>query len=160
PTHDIGYQYSGYFIPYVFPAVALALEAIGKQPAGGIARRRAAVAALIAGAVLTTTHWGAIPPRKKVHVAYGQLSFEPATAAHREKQRSMNELLAMVPKDAILGVTDRELPHTSNRIECWNMSTGYQGIDYILYNTDHPIWSEKDQYDAAMKNGYSVVARR
>jgi len=64
PTHDIGYQYSGYFIPYVFPAAALALEQLGKGGGlAGVARRRAAVAALVAGTIMTTTHWGAIPPR-------------------------------------------------------------------------------------------------
>ena len=161
PTHDIGYQYSGYFIPYVFPAAALALEQLGKGGGlAGVARRRAAVAAMVAGTIITTTHWGAIPPRKKFHVAYGNMSFEPPTQAHRDKQRYLDELMRLVPKDAILGVTDRELPHVSNRIETWNMSTGYKGIDYILYNTDNPISTEREQYDAALRDGYTVAAQR
>jgi uncharacterized membrane protein len=162
PMHDIAYQYSGYFVPYIFPAAALALEHIGKQPGGGgVARRRAALAAMVAGTLLTTVHWGAIPPRERFHVCYGRtMSFAPPTAQQRDWQRSIKELMHLVPPDAILGVTDRELPHVSNRVNTWNMSTGYQGIDYILYTTDHPIPSEREQYDAAMRNGYSVVAKR
>ena len=51
PTLDIGYQYSGYFIPYIFPAAALALAGIARQHPGGpgVVRRRAAVASLVAG---------------------------------------------------------------------------------------------------------------
>ncbi|HEY4187287.1 MAG TPA: DUF2079 domain-containing protein [Polyangia bacterium] len=159
PTHDIGYQYSGYFIPYIFPASALALAAIRRGPQG-VARQRAAVAALVAGTIITTTHWGAIPPRAHFHTAYGELRFEPPTWQNRAEQRYIDELMKLVPADAVLGVTDRELPHVSNRIETWNMSTGYQGIDYILYTTDHPIPTEREQYDAALRAGYSVAASR
>ena len=56
--------------------------------------------------------------------------------------------MRLVPRQAILAVTDREMPHVSNRVECWNFSTGYQGSDYVLYTTDHPIQSERDQFDA------------
>ena len=159
PTHDIGYQYSGYFIPYVFPAAALALEAIKRSP-HGVARQRAAVAALIAGTIITTTHWGAIPPRENFHVAYGTFEFTPPTPQNLAEQRYIDELMRLVPRDAILGVTDREMPHVSNRIECWNMSTGYQGIDYILYTTDHAIPSEREQYEAALRGGYTIAAQR
>ena len=159
PTHDIGYQYSGYFIPYIFPAAALALAAIRRGP-HGVARQRAAVAALVAGTLITTTHWGAIPPRERFHTAYGALRFDPPTPQNLAEQRYIDELMRLVPRDAVLGATDRELPHVSNRIECWNMSTGYQGIDYILYTTDHPIPSEREQYDAALRAGYTVAAQR
>ena len=162
PMHDIAYQYSGHFVPYIFPAAALALDQIGKQPGGGgVARRRAALAALVAGTLLTTTHWGAIPPRTRFQVCYGRtMSFAPPSQQQRDWQRSVTELMALVPPGAILGVTDRELPHVSNRIDTWNMSTGYQGIDYILYTTDHPIASEREQYEAALRNGYTVAAKR
>ena len=159
PTHDIGYQYSGYFIPYIFPAAALALDAIRRSP-HGIPRQRAAVAALIAGTIITTTHWGAIPPREHFHVAYGSFNFERPTQQNIDEQRYIDELMRLVPRDAILGVTDREMPHVSNRIECWNMSTGYQGIDYILYTTDHPISTEQEQYEAALRAGYTVAGQR
>jgi len=159
PTHDIGYQYSGYFIPYIFPAAALALDAIQRAP-HGVPRQRAAVAALIAGTIITTTHWGAIPPRQHFHVAYGNLNFSPPTQANIDEQRYIDELMKLVPRDAILGVTDREMPHVSNRIECWNMSTGYQGIDYILYTTDHPISTEREQYEAALRAGYTIAGQR
>jgi uncharacterized membrane protein len=160
PTLDIGFQYSGYFIPYIFPAAALAIAALGKEAREGTARRRAAVAALVTATVLATAQWGAIPPRRAFHSAYGPLSFEPPTAQHRQLRRDLHELARMVPKDAILGATDRELPHVSNRLEAWNMSAGFQGTDYIIYTTDHPISTEREQFDAALRAGYERVAER
>ena len=65
-----------------------------------------------------------------------------------------------MPRDAILAVSDRELPHVSNRIECWNISTGWQGTDYILYGKVNPISVDTVQYEAAVRAGYVTVADR
>jgi uncharacterized membrane protein len=162
PTLNIGYQYSGYFLPYFFPAVALALAAIGRQKAGpaAVARQRAAVAALVVGTILTTVQWGAIPPRREFHSAYGVIDFDPPTAQQVAWGKGIRELDRMVPRDAILAVTDREMPHVSNRLECWNLSVGFQGADYILYTSDHPIQPEREMFQAAQQAGYKIVATR
>jgi uncharacterized membrane protein len=159
PTTDIAYQYAAFFVAYLFPAAALALAAIANRP-GGIATRRAAVATLITATIVCTYHWGAVPPRAGFRSAYGVMSFAPPTAQHEEWQEGIRELVALVPPKAILAVTDVELPHASNRIECWNLSAGFEGSDYILYSTDHLAPGERPQVDAAIRAGYTQVAVR
>jgi uncharacterized membrane protein len=162
PTLNIGYQYSGYFLPYFFPAAALALAAIARRTPGrpGIARQRAAVATLGVATLLATAQWGAIPPRRDFHSAYGVINFEPPTAEQIAWGKGIRELDRLVPKDAILAVTDREMPHVSNRLQCWNLSVGFQGSDYIIYTEDHPIPPEREMYAAARAAGYRELARR
>jgi uncharacterized membrane protein len=162
PTLDIGYQYSGYFIPYIFPAAALALQEIGRAHAGpdGPTRRRAAVATLMTATLLTTLHWGAIPPRQHFHSSYGFIDFEPPTAEQIQRRRDIHELERMVPREAILAVSDREMPHVSHRLECWNISVGFEGSDYILYGKVNAIAVDTVQYEAALRAGYVKVAER
>jgi uncharacterized membrane protein len=162
PTLDIGYQYSGYFIPYIFPAAALALAAIARAHPGrqGVIRQRAALATLVVATVITTVHWGAIPPRKAFHSSYGFVGFEAPTREQIQRRRDIHELERMVPRDAILAVSDREMPHVANRVECWNISTGFQGSDYILYGKVAPISVDTLQFDAALRAGYVRVAER
>lgn len=159
PTTDIAWQYAAIFTAYLFPAAALALAAIANRP-GGVAARRAAVAALITGTIVCTYQWGAIPPRTDFRSAYGVMSFDPPTAQHRQWRQSIRELVALVPPKAILAVTDLELPHASNRIECWNLSVGFEGTDYILYTTDHPAPAERQQFEAALRAGYTQAGVR
>ena len=154
PTLDIGYQYGAHFIPYIFPAVVLTLAALGP------ARRRAAVATMICATAVATFHWGAIPTRATYRSCYGWKTFEPPTAVERRRLAALTELSALVPRDAVLAATDRELPHVSNRLECWNFSLGFEGSDYILYQTLDPAPAEVEQLAAAKRAGYVVVAER
>ena len=162
PTLDIAYQYTCFFVPYIFPAAALALaEMRASASATETVRRRAAVAAMLAGTIIATFHWGAIPPRQNFRAAYGQLvQFQPLTPAERQRARDIRELAALVPPAAILAATDRELPHVSNRLDCWNLSTGFRGADYILFGTTRPIAGEISERAAAEQAGYQRVAER
>ena len=140
PTLDIGYQYGCDFVPYVFPAVALALAWLRRpdgQPgsvettAGApvIARApvnaRAAAATFALATVLATAVWGAFPPRKTFHSSYGFLSFAPPTPEEQRRLAALDAAMRLVPRDAVLAASDRELPHVSNRIECWNLAVGW-----------------------------------
>jgi uncharacterized membrane protein len=132
PTIDIGFQYSGHFLPYLFPAAVLA---IATYPAEGVGRaqRRAAVAALVTGIVLCGIHWGAIPPRDTIHGGFNTMSMRPPTAADRQKDRDLKALHAMIPPDASVAISEAEMPHVSR---LW-MRTLRDGTDadYILYGT-------------------------
>ena len=112
PTTDIAYQYSAHFVAYIFPAAALALAAIAKQP-DGVAAQRAAVATLIMATIICTAHWGAIPPRRNFRSSYGVVNFSPPSEQQKRWGKDVQDLIASVPRSAILAVTDRELPHAS-----------------------------------------------
>jgi uncharacterized membrane protein len=159
PTLEIFFHYSGAFVAYVFPASALALVHLGEGPQGPV-RRRAATATLVVATLLATAAWGAIPPRRTFRSSYGWLNFEPPTAAERQRLRDLEELGRMVPKTAILAVSDRETPHLSNRYDCWSLSAGFQGSDYIVYPTVNAIAPDTEQGLAAERAGYVRVAER
>jgi uncharacterized membrane protein len=131
PTIDIGFQYSANFIPYIFTASVIALEAMGGTVEGR-ARRKAALAAVAIGTVLCGVFWGAIPPRKSFK---GGFDVIPMTARPTEadwrKDRDLKELHMMVPPDAMLAVSEQEMPHISRL----NMASlrDTTDADYMLY---------------------------
>ncbi|HTB57578.1 MAG TPA: DUF2079 domain-containing protein [Polyangia bacterium] len=177
PTLDIGYHYGADFVPYVFPAVVLALAALGGATAAGMAtdttaaptagttagttegtsRRRAAAATLVLASFIATASWGAIPPRRVFHSSYGVISFAPPTAQERRRLQALDAAMRLVPKKAILAASDRELSHVSNRIECWNLAVGTQGADYALYTKIDPIPPDRAAVANAQAAGWVTV---
>jgi uncharacterized membrane protein len=133
PTLDISFQYSAYLIALIFPAAALAFEGLGHA---GPDRRRAAVGALLAGTLLTTTAWGAIPPRPHFHAAYGDVDFEPVHERDRKKASRLAELATLIPPKASLAVGEHELPHVSGRTRCFDLKDDFFDADYVLYERE------------------------
>jgi uncharacterized membrane protein len=166
PTLDIGYHYGADFVPYVFPAVALALAALGSSNPGmgmkaglqaGVSRRRAAAATLVLASFIATAAWGAFPPRRIFHSSYGVISFAPPTAQERRRLKALDEAMRLVPKKAILAASDRELSHVSNRIECWNLAVGTEGADYAIYTKIDPISPDRAEVAKAQAAGWVTV---
>ncbi|MFL5308273.1 MAG: DUF2079 domain-containing protein [Polyangia bacterium] len=155
PTLDIGYQYGCDFVPYVFPAAALALAELRQQP--GRVRARAAGATFALATVLATAGWGAFPPRKTFHSSYGFLDFTPPTPQEQRRLAALEAAMRLVPHDAVLAASDRELSHVSNRIECWNLAVGWQGADYIIYTHIDPIPPDRDQVARAQAAGWRTL---
>ncbi len=155
PTLDIGYQYGCDYVPYVFPAAALALAELRRQP--GQVKARAAAATLAVATVLATAAWGAFPPRKTFHSSYGFINFEPPTPQEQRRLAALDAAMRLVPRDAVLAASDRELSHVSNRIECWNLAVGWQGADYIIYTHIDPIPPDRDQVARAQAAGWITL---
>jgi hypothetical protein len=65
--------------------------------------------------------------------------------------------MRLVPPQAILAASDREIPHVSNRIDCWNLSVGFQGADYIIYTKIDPISPDREQVDKARAAGWRTL---
>jgi uncharacterized membrane protein len=157
-TTNIGYQYSGHYAAYIFPAAVLALGAFGTS-AEGLVRRRAAAVVIVMATLITTSRWGAIPPRTGFHSGYGTVEFKPVTAEEKQRAISLNELRARIPPQAKLGVSDRELPHVSNHLDVYTLMEGYEGSDYIIYM---PGTGGRDGNQAAraIAAGYKEVDHR
>jgi uncharacterized membrane protein len=165
PTLDIGYQYGCDFVPYVFPAAAMALALLGRgqdnednqHNQDGLARQRAAATTLALASLVATAAWGAIPPRHEYHSSYGTISFAPPTAQERNRLRGLDEAMRLVPPKAILAASDREIPHVSNRLDCWNLSVGFEGADYIIYTKIDPIPPDREQVARARAAGWRTL---
>jgi uncharacterized membrane protein len=156
PTLDIGYQYGCDFVPYIFPAAALALAAFGGDEGGRI-RRRAAGATLVAASIIATAAWGAIPPRANFHSSYGSKSFAPPTPQEKRRLAGLEAAMRLVPRNAVLAASDRELSHVSNRVECWNLAVGVDGADYAIYTKIDPIDPDREVVAKALASGWISV---
>jgi uncharacterized membrane protein len=157
-TTNIGYQYSGHFAAYIFPAAVLAMGAFGTS-AEGLVRRRAAAVVIVLATLITTSRWGAIPPRTGFQSGYGTVNFKPISAEEKQRAVYLKELAARVPPQAKLGVSDRELPHVSNHLDVYTLMEGYEGSDYIIYV---PFTGGRDgtQAGRAIAAGYKEVDHR
>jgi uncharacterized membrane protein len=157
PTIDIGFQYVANFIPYIFPAAALALERFGDTPQG-LARRRAALTAVVVGTVLCGVFWGAIPPRKTFHGGFDTLPMTPPTAADRTKHQNLLELHALVPPDGWLAVSEHEMPHLS-RVNMLSLRDTIDA-DFILYATGSGFLGSTNGDRARASGEFELLAER
>jgi uncharacterized membrane protein len=157
-TTNIGYQYSGHYAAYIFPAAVLAMAAFGTT-AEGLCRRRAAAVVIVVATLVTTSRWGAFPPRTGFQSGYGTINFKPVSVEEKQRAISLKELGARIPPQAKLGVSDRELPHLSNHLDVYTLMEGYEGSDYIIYM---PGTGGRDgnQAGRAITAGYKEVDHR
>ena len=158
PTTDIGFQYSGHFTAYIFPAAALALAAYGSSR-GGIIKRGAALRAGLLATTLATIHWGAIPPRASVHGGFGQVAMTPPSPADRQRDKDLRELHAMVPPDASVAISEMEMSHVSS-LHMRGLSDGVFDSDYILYGLGSGAYGSNNAEAALARGDYEKIAER
>ena len=133
PTVEISFQYVCYNIPFLFLAAAIALALMGQGKAAR-AKQWGAVGAMAVATLLATNVWGTIPPSSKFKGGFASIGeFKPLSKEERQKARDLRELAAMVPKKAVLAVSEQEYAHVSSRLDCLDLRDGYEGADYILY---------------------------
>ena len=160
PTVEISFQYILLYIPFMFLAAALALAAYRGTPQGR-ARLAGAIGGIAMATFLTTRVWGAMPPGDKFRGGFRDIpEFRPLSAADKQKGRDIAELLAKVPKTAVLAASEMEHPHVSARLDCLALRSGYDGADYILYGEDSG-GGGADAANRALASGeYELVERR
>ena len=134
PTIDIGFQYSGHFVGYIFPAAALAIASYGAEGMG-LVRRRAALCTMVAGTAICGVFWGAIPPREMIHGGFNMLPMRAPTAAERQKHKDLVALHNMIPKDASVAMSEAEMPHVSRMV----MRTLARQLRRGLHPVRHPL---------------------
>jgi len=131
-TLGISFQYPSYWFALAFPATVYALVML-RDADEGLIRMRSALVALGVGSLLMSVHFGAIPPRARVGAGFGLARFTALTQADIEKEKNLKELMAMVPPEARIAVSENELPHVSGRAECYSLKYGAADADYVLY---------------------------
>jgi uncharacterized membrane protein len=157
PTLDTGFQYIGHFIGYIFPATAVALSLLAREP-DGVARRRAAGAALLVATVIASVIWGAFSPRDHLHGGFGTVVKSPPSAEHKTKAKVLAELAAQVPPGARLAVTEAELPHLSTRLHIFSLRDGLFEADYLLYDVNG--FGAKTAEDALSRGEYARMEEK
>jgi uncharacterized membrane protein len=160
PTVQISFQYALLYVPFVFLAAAIALAAIRQAPHGR-ARLAGAVGAIAMATFLTTRVWGAMPPGDKFRGGFRDIpEFRPLSAIDKQKARDIAELVAKIPKDAVVAVSEMEHAHVSARLEIYTLRSGYEGADYILYGEDSGGFGADNARRALESGQYELVERR
>jgi uncharacterized membrane protein len=157
PTIDIGFQYSAHFIPYVFTAAAVCLASFGMEGAD-LVRRRAAMVTLVVATVICGVHWGAVPPRDKIHGGFSMMTMRKPTAAEIKKDKDIRELHAMIPPDASVAMSEAEMTHVS-RLNMKGLRDT-NDADYLLYATGSGFAGGTNADRALSSGEYEKIAER
>jgi uncharacterized membrane protein len=160
PTVQISFQYILLYVPFLFLAAAIALAAF-RGTLQGRARLAGAIGGIAMATFLTTRVWGAMPPGDQFRGGFRAIpEFRPISAAEKQKTRDLAELVAKIPKEASVAVSEMEHPHVSTRLFCLTLRMGYDGADYILYGEDSG-GGGADQARGALASGqYEVFEQR
>jgi hypothetical protein len=150
-----------HWAPFLFLAVPLALEAIGKSLDSGPIRMRAAATTMVCASLVLTYNYGAFAARaSSLKGGYNFIDFE-YTPAEAERYRRLQTLVELIPKDASVAATETVGPHVSSRVKMFTMRHGPQSADYVLAsNKELKLSRTRPTLKAAIDSGQYGVVRR
>ncbi|HEY4105000.1 MAG TPA: DUF2079 domain-containing protein [Polyangiaceae bacterium] len=161
PPVLFSFHYVMHWAPYLFLAVPLALEAIGKGVDFGPERMRAAAATMVCASLVLTYNYGAFsrrPSSFKGGYNFIDFSWSPA---ERDRYDRLMSLANLIPKDASVAATETIGPHVSSRVRMYTMRQGPHDADYMLASSKELKLSHTHQtLKAALDSGrYGVIKR-
>jgi uncharacterized membrane protein len=160
PLTMYSFQYVMHWAPYLFLAVVLVLESIGKRADRGRPGQLAAATAMLAATFIMTYNAGAFPRRNTLRAGYNSADFN-FSAEERARYAQLKELIAHIPKDASVTATERVGPHVSSRVIYYAMRRGTWKADYLLAAANElELDRTKLHLGNALKSGEYGVLRR
>jgi len=161
PPTLFSFHYVMHWAPYLFLAVPLALEALGKSLDSGVIRMRAAATTMVCVSLVLSYNYGAFAARPnslKGGYNFIDFNYEPREAERYERLQS---LVALIPKDASVAATETVGPHVSSRVKMFTMRHGPMGAEWVLASSKELKLSRtKPTLKAALESGqYGVIKR-
>jgi uncharacterized membrane protein len=139
PLVQISFQYTAHWTTFAFLAAVLSLSAVARPrfagDAGGPARRRAWLGAMLAATVGCSHQYGAVLQRDTARGGFARYHFG-TTDVDRERRRALDELLALVPPRASIVATERLVPQVSGRPGAYTLRVGLFAAEYALFPVD------------------------
>jgi uncharacterized membrane protein len=135
PLYQIYFQYTVFWAPTSF----LLMFMILRRKFVETARDRALIAnasAILLTTLLTSYFYGSIFESPKMQGGFGAISYD-WTEADEKRLDAFHKLSAMIPPDASVAATSREVPHLSNRRNAYSLPIGYFDADYLLVRKQH-----------------------
>jgi uncharacterized membrane protein len=163
PLYQISFQYTAHWTTYLFIATIANLAWLGqraaKQGRAGQARRHAWVAAISLGMLVMSYQLGALMQHHATRGGFGVYHFG-TSPEDKLRRRNVNELLAMVPKDAKICAVETVVPQVSNRAFAYTLRMGVADADYVLFNISLGS-DEKSRLMEVLPDGsFGVLAER
>ena len=159
PVFGSTFQYVLHWIPYLFLAVPIGLAAL--QKAGGEAKLRGVVAAMLLASTVTSYNYGAFSARTgSVRGGYHTIGFE-FTKAERERYAALKDVISVIPPKASVVATETVGPHVSSRRYMYAMRRGLYGAEYILASRKELDFESTRKFFTKAVKGleYGVVKR-
>ena len=161
PPTLFSFHYVMHWAPYLFLAVPLALEAIGKSLDGGAAKMRAAATTMVCASLVLTYNYGAFSARPnslKGGYSFIDFGWDQAEAARYERLRSLAD---MIPSDASVAATETVGPHVSSRVQMFTMRHGPNNAEYVLASAKELKLSHtRPTLKAAVESGQYGVLKK
>ncbi len=159
PTVSIGFQYTAFWSPYVFLAVALALRADAFAAPDGAATRRAWASAAVLLTGLCSYQYGAVFQQGTAVGGFHDPYPLTTTAADLERRRLRAEVLAALPARASVAASESVAPHVSNRAVAYTLREGVLDAEYVVFGLVPEAPGEHAVVRALLQaGGYGVVA--
>jgi uncharacterized membrane protein len=130
PLLQTSFQYTATWTSFIFVGAAIALGTWRRETAGW-ARIRAAVLAMLAVSVLMSYRFGAFVKDNGFVGGFLEMTWD-YTETDRKELADLRALIARIPPNASVTVSEYELPHVSSRRDCFTLSRGHSGSDYVL----------------------------
>jgi uncharacterized membrane protein len=161
PPTLFSFHYVMHWAPYLFLAVPIALEAIGKSLDGGAAKMRAAATTMVCASLVLTYNYGAFSARPnslKGGYSFIDFGWDQAEADRYERLRSLAD---MIPSDASVAATETVGPHVSSRVQMFTMRHGPNNAEWVLASSrELKLSHTKPTLKAAVESGQYGVVRR
>lgn len=161
PLIQISFQYTAYWIPWLFIGVVLALERIAETHVASdltaLVRQRAVVAGLVFASLASTVYQGAFTRHETVHGGFGAFHFG-TTMDDLRRRGELATALAMIPVDARVAASEELTPHASSRTFDYKLRYGVWDAEYLLFTV--PVGGDegKQALPAIKKGDFGVVA--
>lgn len=163
PLYQISFQYTAHWTAYLFVALIVNLAWLGQQASRrglwGSAWRRSWIGAITVGMLVTSYQFGALIQNNATRGGFGIYHFG-TTAEDWQRRRNVNELLAMVPRDAKIVSSENIVPQVSNRKYAYTLRLGIADADYLMFSIP-PGGDERPKVMEVLPPGtFGVVAER
>lgn len=160
PVVSIAFQYSAHWAGYLFAAAVFALRLLGQGP-GGRLRQQALVLVTAVGITSHSYVFGGILERSHFIGGFQYIDFT-MSVEDRARYAELKDVIARIPKDAVVAATDSEVPHVSNRELCYALREHSGDAEYLLINRNL-LWAGNTMMQlrqALSRNQYGLVYRR
>jgi uncharacterized membrane protein len=136
PLQSIRFHYVSHWIPYLFAATIVALNAMTAEGALGTIKRRAALATVLLGSFLHSLTFGPYFQRTNFTGGFQRIPFE-ISPAEVERAESMRQAKLLIPDDATVAATDKESAQVATRLTVYSMKVDIGSAEYLLINRYH-----------------------
>jgi uncharacterized membrane protein len=158
PTLTISFQYTTHWIPFIFAAAAISLGLFAADVPGRL-RRHSAIAAWALVLLSHSVIFGVFF-QPNFYVGFGYQRYR-MTPEEKRRYADLNELVALIPKDASVAATETECPHVSSRKNAYTLKDMSGDADYLLINRMGVAAGPRNNIiDAMRRHPYELVATR